>query len=232
MKLSTARHPILQQYPADWPPQEFLAFQSDVTEEQLASLRKLIDGKTNERQIEKFLQQSPSILALVLGLFQTGHHAAWVIPKQVIRMHLGKEAPGLIPDYLIAGANSDGVSWWVLELKGCDTRAFSNSSSSHCLSPSANRGVIQLLEYIDACAEAQSYLRDQLGLKGFREPRGILLIGTDDEYSERRKRNLKAAWNRNVPKVQIRSYHSLLREAEAKLLFMKTDNSNFMPEKG
>lgn len=216
MKLSAERHPILEQYPISWPPKEFLAFQSDVTVEQLASLRKLIDEKSNERLIEKFLHKSPSILALILGLFNTGHHAAWVVPKQVIRMSIGKRAPGLIPDYLIAGANSDGVSWWVLELKGCDTRTFSNSKSSQCLSPSANRGIIQLIEYIDACAEAQSYLRDQLGLKGFREPRGILLIGTEDEYSEHRKRNLKAAWNRNVPKVQIRSYHALLREAETK----------------
>ena len=208
---------IFDHWSDDWPSKDYYVSQHDVTPRQLTGLRKLVNEKASETEIERFLKANPQALALVLGLFQTGHHASWIIPKQAIRAKLGSHAPGLIPDYLIAGANSDGVTWWVLELKGCEARAFSSSSSSHSLSPTANRGVVQLLEYIDVCSETQSNLRDQLGLKGFREPRGVLLIGTDDEYTETRRKKLKAAWNRYMPKVQIRSYHALLREVEVKL---------------
>ena len=216
------RKSLLDNWPDEWPSVEFFVSQHDVTSAQLRGLRKLVDERAPEVAIERFLRSNKEALALVLGLFQTGHHATWIIPKQTVRARLSSHAPGLIPDYLVAGANSDGVSWWVLELKGCDTKAFSNSSSSHCFSPAANRGVVQLLEYIDACSESQSYLRDQLGLKGFREPRGVLLIGTDDEYTETRRRRLKAAWNRYVPRIQVRSYHALLREVELKLASHKT----------
>lgn len=222
MQLSRAtRESFLQNWPEDWPSQEFFVSQHDVTELQYSGLRKLVEKRASETEVERFLKTNKQALALILGLFQTGHHAAWIIPKQTIRTRLGNHAPGLIPDYLVAGANSDGVTWWVLELKGCDAKVFSNSSSSQSFSPTANRGVVQLLEYIDACSEVQSYLRDQLGLKGFREPRGILLMGTDDEYSETRRRKLKAAWNRNVPKIQIRSYNALLREVDMKKVHLR-----------
>jgi hypothetical protein len=216
MKLS-AGSSILDHWPEEWPSKDFYVSQHEVTLRQHTDLRRLVNAKASETEIECFLKENPQALALILGLFQTGHHASWVIPKQAIRARLGSHKPGLIPDYLIAGANSDGVTWWVLELKGCEARAFSRSSSSHSLSPTANRGVVQLLEYIDVCSETQSNLRDQLGLKGFREPRGVLLIGTDDEYTETRRKKLKAAWNRYMPKVQIRSYDALLREVETKL---------------
>lgn len=217
LKLAPAsREAFLANWPDDWPSKEFFVSQHDVTPVQREKLRRLVDSRAGETAIERYFRANREALAMVLHLFQTGHHAAWVVPKQTIRMRLGTHAPGLIPDYLVAGANSDGVTWWVLELKGCDAKAFSVSGSAHSLSSIANRGVVQLLEYIDACAEAQSYLRDQLGLKGFREPRGALLIGTDDEYNERRRKKLKAAWNRMVYKIQIRSYHALLRDIEVK----------------
>jgi hypothetical protein len=204
----------LDHYPVDWPSQEFYVNQGAVTEAQLEGLRKLVESRASETQVEQFLRTNREALALALGLFQTGHHASWIVPKQTIRTRLGSHEPGLIPDYLVAGANSNGVTWWVLELKGCDAKVFSPASSSPCLSPEANRGVIQVLKYIDVCAEIQSHLRDQLGLVGLREPRGILLIGADDEYSETHRRKLKAAWNRYMPQVQIRSFHALFRETQ------------------
>jgi len=78
--------------------------------------------------------------------------------------------------------------------------------------------VFQLLEYIDCCTEAQSYLRDQLRLTDFREPRGFLIMGRDREFEDNEHRQrMKAAWNRAVGgKLEIRSYDSLLRESEAR----------------
>lgn len=214
MKLIYATREVLfQNWPEDWPSKEFFVSQHDVTDSQFQEFRELVQKRASETEMEQFLASSKQALALVLGLFQTGHHATWIVPKQAIRLRLGDHSPGLIPDYLVAGANSDGVAWWVLELKGCEAKVFSNRG----FSTTANRGIVQLLEYIDVCSELQSTLRDQLGLKGFREPRGILLMGTDDEYEDIRRRKLKAAWNRNVPRIQIRSYDALLREVDQKV---------------
>ena len=65
--------------------------------------------------------------------------------------------------------------------------------SAKTLSTEANRGVLQLLEYIDVCAENQAYLRDQAGLKELREPKGLLLIGTQAELNDSRNRKTKSS---------------------------------------
>ncbi len=130
----------------------------------------------------------------------------------MIRARLSDTSPGLIPDYLIAGANSDGVTWWVMEVKAPGAKIFGGNDSAKTLSSEANRGVLQLLSYIDVCAENQAYLRDQAGLKGLREPKGLLLIGTQDELNDSRNRKLRAAWNRVNPSLQIRTYSALIRE--------------------
>lgn len=124
----------------------------------------------------------------------------------MIRARLSGTSPGLIPDYLVAGANSDGVTWWVLEVKSPGASIFGRTDSAKALSTDANRGVLQLLEYIDVCAENQAYLRDQAGLKRLREPKGLLLIGADTEMTNDRNRKLRAAWNRVNPSLQIRTY--------------------------
>lgn len=208
---------ILDEYPEDWPPRDFFVSQHRVTENQYRDLKALIENRGSESDVEAFLAANPSALALVLGFFHTGHHASWIIPKQTIRAHLGNNTPGLIPDYLVAGASSDGLTWCVLELKGPDAEIFSRSGSPKAFSSEANRGILQLLEYIDVCAENQAYLRDQAGLRGLREPRGLLMIGTDQELADIRNRRLKAAWNRLSSQLQIRTYSALLQELELKL---------------
>jgi len=117
----------------------------------------------------------------------------------------------------MAGANSDGVSWWVLELKGPDKNAFKVRGRRVSLTSDANEGICQLLDYIDVSSRSQAYLRDELKLAGYREPRGALLIGTEEESEDEHVRDFKGAWNRMNPRVQIRSYTALLREAERKI---------------
>lgn len=153
---------------------------------------------------------------MAIWMFSTGHHMSWIFPKEQIRPS-SDPVGGLIPDYLMAGANSNGVDWFVLELKGADKRAFNKAGKRVSLSGDANKGVCQLLNYIDLASRDQAYLRDGLALSGFREPRGILLIGTDDETEDLQVRNFKGAWNRINSRVQIRSYNSLLRDVQGKL---------------
>ena len=190
--------------------------QHDVSEKQLKELQRLLEKRASEREIERFLSSNKEVLSLALFLFSTGHHATWIYPKQQIRPST-KGAIGLIPDYVMAGANSDGVSWWVLELKGPDKQAFKVRGGHVSLTADANDGICQLLDYIDISSRSQAYLREELKLAGYREPRGVLLIGTEEESENERIRDFKGAWNRMNPRVQIRSYTALLREVESKL---------------
>jgi len=150
-------------------------------------------------------------------MFPTGHHMSWVFPKKQIKPGSADLAGGLIPDYFLAGANSGGVDWFILELKGADKRAFITSGKRVSLSADANNGVCQLLNYIQWSSHDQAYLRDSLKLTNFREPKGVLLIGSDDETENSPQvRDFKGTWNNMVPSLQIRSYSAVLREVKKK----------------
>jgi hypothetical protein len=187
-----------------------------VRRDQRDRLHELLVRKASEREVERFLGANTEVLALVTFIYLTGHHAAWIYPKAHIRAPGGAPA-GLIPDYVLAGANSYGVSWFLLELKSPGHRAFVKKGAHVYLSPDANKGVCQLLNYIDVASRSQMHLRDEMKLTGFREPRGILMIGTEDEMQDEDIRSFKAAWNRMHPALEIRSYNSLLRVVDGKL---------------
>lgn len=211
----------LPDYPSDWPPQEFLAIQQQTTNAQFLAFKKLVDNNADETALDLFLRSNPQILSSALSFAHTGHHGAWVIPQQAIRPKIGNVQNGLIPDYIIGGKNSDGFQWWVVELKGANAKSFTQKKNDIAFSKGLNEGICQLLTYIDYCAEIQSSLRDQFGLKGFREPKGLILIGRESEFAENEvKQKLKSAWNRVTrDTIQIRTYDALLREVEHKATY-------------
>jgi Domain of unknown function (DUF4263) len=213
---TASKESFFENWPDDWPDKKYFADQHIVRREQRDELAALLHERASETKIEKFLKNNREVLALVAFIYSTGHHAAWIFPKALVRP-AGGELQGQIPDYVLAGANSGGVSWFVLELKGAEHNAFSRKGSRVFLSREANQGVCQLLQYMDVTARTQAYLRDELKLKGFREPCGVLMIGTDGETEDSVVRDFKAAWNRWHPKLQIRSYGALLRIVDSKL---------------
>ncbi len=214
---------IFDNWPDDWPDKDHYVDQHAVTQAQYDALRDLLEGGgASERAMERFFRANPEVLSLTAFLFSTGHHAAWLYPKSQIRP-AGGTIGGLVPDYLLAGANSFGVSWFVLELKAPRVRAFVRRGKRVSMSNEANQGVCQLINYIDKAASSQAYLRDELRLAGFREPKGILMIGTEEESHDPQIRAFKSAWNRMNPQLQIRSYSALLREVAAKLKSRERD---------
>lgn len=204
-------------YPDDWPPEEFSASHLDVSRDQFNTLKSMIESKAGETEIADFLKSNKGVLVNSLRLFNTGHHAAWVIPKQMVRPPMTGSQKGLIPDYILGGKNSDGFCWFVLELKGSNEKILTESNNSLYFGSVANRAICQTIEYIDYCASAQAYLRDSLKLTSFREPKGFILIGREIEFlSDSRREKFKSAWNRFMGhKVEIRTYDSLLREIES-----------------
>ena len=145
--------------------------------------------------------------------YHTGNHGSWVIPKQVLRQRIGIYR-GLIPDFIIGGKSSDGFTWCVVEIKGADQTIITASDKDELyFTAEVNKGLCQLLEYIDFCNEHQSHLRDAFKLIDFREPKGILLVGREIELEDdKRKQKLKAAWNRVTNgKLEIRTYDWIIR---------------------
>jgi len=197
---------------------DFRYIKFDSTKEQLDVLKNLIDSKASETDIHNFLDLNREIFSFALYAYRTGHHGSIVLSKQNIRPHLKTDSSkGLIPDFLMAGFNSDGADWWVVELKGVNEAVFTYDKDNHAyFSSTMNKGIFQLLEYIDFCAENQTYLRDTLGLPDFREPNGLIIIGTEEEFNDRRLQKLKSAWNRLLPQqLEIRTYNWLLRQFQA-----------------
>ena len=201
---------IFDNWSKAWPPKEFYSCQQDVTKDQYNGLKELIDCQAGETELESFLGENREVLSCALSLYSTGHHASWIFPKYHVRS-CSSQFGGMIPDYIMAGSNSEGLSWWILELKGANHKAFAIKGKRVYLSQEANKGVCQLLAYIDASARAQSYLRDEMKLKDFREPKGILLIGSEIESGESNVQEFKGAWNRSNATIKIRSYSALLR---------------------
>jgi hypothetical protein len=213
-------------YPSDWPPEAYFKYKMDVTEDELFDLKKLIFESAPESKIDNYLCLHPNLLVCALSFVRTGHHGSWVIPQQEIRPSQNMVRYGLKPDYIIGGKNSDGFVWFVLELKGANEKIFSESKKHRCFFSSvANKAVFQAIEYLDYCSESQSYLRDTLRLTGFREPRGLIIMGRDTEFEDNSiRQRLKAAWNRlSGDKLQIRTYDALIREVESIIEFKKSN---------
>ncbi len=186
---------VSSHYPDDWPPEPFF-HNPIVSRDDVAQLTRLVEANASETEIDAFVREHPSTLSWCLRNWKTGHHASWIVSQQQIRPKTSIH--GLKPDYLVAGKNSGGISWHVLELKAPGDNLFVRTSKNRLkFSETAHEGIFQLLEYIDYCASAQSYLRDGLGLKGFREPTGLLVIGRRPEFDVDADRQcMKAAWQR------------------------------------
>lgn len=196
------------------PDEEFRFQKVNSTKNQISQLAKLVKSKASETELHEFLELNKNVFSFALYAFQTGHHGSYVFSKQQILPKVQGVNKGLIPDFIVGGENSDGIQWWIIELKGADENVFVEGPNTDIkFSPIANSAVFQLLRYIDTCSEIQSQLRDSFKMAGFREPNGLIIMGTEDEFkNNNNKQKIKAAWNRLHPKkLEIRTYDWLLR---------------------
>jgi len=214
-----------QKFGGKFPPEEFQFHDNDTTREQFNEFNRLIEENSSEKTLDDFITKNPAILTTALHHFRTGNHKGWVLPKQQISIRIEHMYQrGMIPDFILGGQSSDGQEWWIVELKGANEEIIKIGKNGRIgFSNTVNKGICQLLEYIDYSAEKQSYLRDGFGLKNFREPNGLILVGRENEFQDERKRKLKASWNRlNKGKLEIRTFDWLGREFRS-ALFRKED---------
>ncbi|MBK3519902.1 Shedu anti-phage system protein SduA domain-containing protein [Carboxylicivirga marina] len=217
MKLPTAPKPIPKnkeeiKHPADYPPKEYFTHKIFLKDKAVFRLTELIQSNAGERELDKCLTDNPELFDSILD--NTGNHGIWVLSKQQIKSRVSNKR-GLIPDFIVGGKNSDGFQWWVVEIKGANQKLFRKSSQDeYYLTSESNKGISQLVEYIDYCRKQQAYFRDELKLKDFREVNGILILGKEEEFEDNEiRQELKSAWNKTLmPNIQIRTFSSMLRK--------------------
>lgn len=200
------------EYPKDWPPQEYHVghFETDVTI--LKEMVRLIESNVSESKIDAYITKNPSLLMFLLSNYSTGHHGVWVIPKKVIKTKIHPQDRGHIPDFIVAGKSSDGIEWFVIELKGPSENIFTEKKGQIYFSSVANQGINQLIQYLNTCDEDQAHLRDRHKLKAFKNPRGILVIGNITEFNNNEeKQRLKNSWNRTLGRVRITTFDAMKR---------------------
>lgn len=205
------------------PPRKHYVEANAVTIEQVQGFERLVRAKSGEMALDEYLRSNRELFANFLGLVSTGNQGAWIIPQQPIKMCVKDVEEGLIPDYLFCGRSSDGYAWWIIELKGANAPLLKRSGRNIGFSSTTNHAIFQLLKYIVFCNEHQSSLREQLRLTDFTRPRGMLVIGTEDEFEDQELQKLKAAWNRVTSgELEIRTYDALVRFARQKaVLYQK-----------
>lgn len=184
---------------------------------EVSELRSLIEKSAPETVVDQFIRGEPNLLSSLLHFAGTGHHGGKAYPQQVIRPSVVGKQKGLIPDYLISGESSAGTTWWVLELKGPGEKIFCNSGNKLRLSDTANKGLLQIHEYVEFCKEYQSSLREALQLQDFSAPMGILIIGRERELADPLRRKMKESLGGHTSRIRIRTWDSLLRSLEHKL---------------
>lgn len=180
-----------------------------VTKEAVEKFEKAINAG-NETEAHNVLNDNPILFEPLLE--RVGHHAMWFKNKPEIRPPLTNGKKGKIPDSLIAGKGSGGIEWFIVELKSPQDSLFNKSGG---FSTVANSGLSQLAQYLIYSTEKQSSIRDALEIKQFKTPRGIFVIGKEDETENNETlQELKAFWNGNLHNIQIVSYSTLLRNAK------------------
>ncbi len=83
-----------------------------------------------------------------------------------------------------------------MELKGANTKWFTENKSDIYFTSTINKGIHQLIQYLDHCDTYQSKFRDEHKLLDFKKPKAILMAGRRTEFvNNPRKKAIKKTWD-------------------------------------
>lgn len=200
----------------DYPPEDYKIDPHDFNGRDIGKLITLIHKNVSETEIDSFLRSKLSLLSFTSSFFSTGHHSSWIIPQAKIKPSGFANGPGLIPDYLFAGDNSDGVTWWVVDLKAPKDFLDKEDKNGRIVeTDQLQSGINQIDDYIDYCTKYQEFIRGSLGLTSFTSPYGIIIIGREAELKgDPRKQARKSQFNRRTHTIQVRIFDAFIREIE------------------
>lgn len=101
------------------PPDDLAEFETDDSvpqKQEFIEYKKVIEIAKDERPIQKFFEQHPSFLTMLIS----GGHGRWAIPQK----KLGSE---FIPDFVIGEKSSLGYEWYLVELESPKFLMFKNN---------------------------------------------------------------------------------------------------------
>lgn len=128
-------------------------------------LRETLDKATDERPLQELIERHPEILA---GL-TTNSWGCFVRPQVSL-------AGQLIPDFLLAIANSGGVHWTLVEIESPAAKRVGTRKGT--LGDSARKGVQQIEDWREWLTGDLAHARDNIGLIGIRpESPGLVIVG-------------------------------------------------------
>jgi hypothetical protein len=166
--------------------------------------RSVLQTAADERPIQDLLERRPQLL----GSLVRAHPGAWVIPL----VRLGDR---YVADFFIAGEDSRGLSWILVELESPRARLFTQTGEWRKEARHAQHQIRQWRHYIRENLDAARKPRSDegLGLVGI-EPTvpGLILIGRRSFVSEEpgwMRRDLEASEN-----IAMHTYDWLLERVE------------------
>jgi hypothetical protein len=116
---------------------------------------------------------------------------------------------GLIPDFLAVASNSDGYTWWVIELKRADEH-FVNSRGD-ALTTMGNKALLQCAAYLDQLDNYVDMVRSLMGVPQLGSPKGaVLLIGDSRNENEDQKTSRRRFNNALGHRMHVMSYSRIL----------------------
>lgn len=168
----------------------------------------------DEEAIQCCIEERPYLAQYVTP--STGHHGIWLFPKQQIAMHQPNGLPGKIPDFLAVARNSDGYTWWIIELKRADVQ-FANLRAD-ALSPAANKALVQCTSYLNQFDRYVDAVRSMTGIKEIIRPKSVLLLIGDSRHEMPNQTAMRRNVNESLSeRLHVISYDRIKRHLQSDL---------------
>ncbi len=135
----------------------------------LLSLEDVIESAKDERPIQKFLQENPAVLALLVR-----RSDCFVIPQK----RLGSQ---YVPDFVVGDVDSAGIHWHLVELESPRAPMFTRDGKA--IAKEARKGIDQIADWREWLDSNVAYARQRqsengLGLFDIRsDAPGLVLVG-------------------------------------------------------
>jgi len=140
-----------------------------LTLEDIELLQGVLDSATDERPIQRLVEQKPQLLTALVG-----GESRFCVPQ----VRLGAE---FIPDFLIGGVDSAGIRWTLVELE--TPRSAVTLVSENQLDKFARKGVSQIETWREWLTQNLDYARRSRGEQGLGLPdirpnlEGLVIVG-------------------------------------------------------
>ena len=158
----------------------------------------LLETSPKEEEIQNFLKENPILI----------QPCTQIIPKQ----KLGED---FITDFVLVNVLNQGIIYTLVEIEKPSMRVLTKRGEFSAEFKHAEK---QILDWKIWIQDNQNYLRKKL--KGFTNPRYLIIGGKSRNLSEDEKRRIRV-WNENQKDIEFLTYDDILERAKELLKSLK-----------